>query len=101
MSSEWKHILTLKNIDDPDGQHMMRRTPQFMRNYLAKCEEINVELTHDPYDNCVVSKVSFPIRWVAPTPKNPLLQNFISCLNFAFHQDLISEMLQLITRFFP
>src|SRR3954463_160082 len=47
----------------------MRRTPQIMRNYLAKCEEINVELTQDPYDNCMVSSVSFPIRWVAPPPK--------------------------------
>src|SRR3954471_9460270 len=40
-----------------------------MRNYLAKCEEINVDLTQDPYDNCMVSSVSFPIRWVAPPPK--------------------------------
>src|ERR1044071_7770094 len=48
----------------------MRRTPQIMRNYLAKCEEINVELTQDPYDNFMVSSVSFPIRWVAPPPKH-------------------------------
>src|ERR1041385_5141278 len=47
----------------------MRRTPQIMRNYLDKCEEINVELTQDPYENCMVSSVSFPIRWVAPPPK--------------------------------
>src|SRR3954462_9576193 len=49
-------------------QHTMRRTPQFMRNYLAKCEEINMELTQDPYDICIESSVSFPIRWVAPPP---------------------------------
>src|ERR1041385_316952 len=48
----------------------MRHTPQIMRNYLAKCEEINVELTRDPYDNGMVSSVSFPIRWVAPPPKH-------------------------------
>src|SRR3954465_14588414 len=48
---------------------MMHRTPQLMRIYLAKCEEINVELTQDPYDNCMASSVSFPIRWVAPLPK--------------------------------
>src|SRR3954470_22397305 len=48
---------------------MMCRTPQIMRNYLAKCEEINVELTQDPYDSCMVSSVKFPIRWVAPPPK--------------------------------
>src|SRR4051812_26682542 len=47
----------------------MRRTPRIMRNYHVKCEEINVELTQDPYDKCMVSSVSFPIRWVAPPPK--------------------------------
>src|SRR4051812_17067280 len=49
---------------------MMRRTPQIMRNYLAKCEEINVELTQDPYDSCMLSSVKFSIRWVAPPPKH-------------------------------
>ena len=47
----------------------MRRTPQFMRNYLAKCEEINMEIDSWFIRSCMTSSVLFPIRWVAPPPK--------------------------------
>ena len=47
----------------------MHRTPQFMRNYLANYEEINVEIDSWFIRSCMTSSVLFPIRWVAPSPQ--------------------------------
>jgi hypothetical protein len=52
-----------------------------MRNYLAKCEEINVELTQDPNDNGLVSSVKIPYKVgsaTAQTPQDLLFLSFLS-----------------------
>ena len=64
----------------------MRRTPQFMRNYLAKCEEINMESDSWFIRLCMTSSVLFPIRWVAPPP-----QFFKICVLQLLQLDIIED----------